>query len=112
VRIIPVEDLKEGMIVAEDVYTPSSQLLVAGGTKITQSLKRSLIRYDINNIKIEEEEAEEKYTKEEIFKIQEEYGKNLVEKFRIFPSEPMMKTLFDTILEIKAKELEKCLRQE
>jgi len=112
VKIIPVEDLKEGMIVAEDIYTPSSQLLIAGGTKITQNLKRSLVRYDINNIKIEEEEREEEYTKEEIMKIQEEYGKEVVEKFRIFPSEPMMKTLFDTILEIKAKELEKCLRKE
>ena len=103
-KIIPVEDMTEDMIIAQDIYSSSSQCLVAKGTAVNEALKRSLIRYNITRAAVEEAGKKIEFSEEEIIRAEEEIKEEILNRFREKPSGSMNLLLFNTILRIEAKE--------
>ena len=94
-----LSDLKAGMIVAEDIYIYDSDLLMEKGEKISDSLIKTLLRFNIKTVAIQTEPLEEEREdggEIDYYKICRE---ELLEKFRVIPSEPFMKVIFETALE-------------
>jgi len=103
-KIISLEDITEDMVIAQDIYSSSSNRLVAKGTAVSESLKKSLLRYNITRIAVEEARKKKEFSKEEVEKAEEATKENILGRFREFPSDRMNLLLFNEILKIEAKE--------
>ncbi|MEQ8170190.1 MAG: hypothetical protein ABRQ38_15000 [Candidatus Eremiobacterota bacterium] len=103
-KIISLEDITEDMVIAQDIYSSSSQRLVAKGTVVSDSLKKSLLRYNITRIAVEEARKKREFSKEEVEKAEEAIKEKILKRFRDFPSDSMNLLLFNEILRIEAKE--------
>ncbi len=103
-KIISLEDITEDMVIAQDIYSSSSQRLVAKGTAVSDSLKKSLLRYNITRVSVEEARKKREFSPEEIRKAEEAIKEKILKRFRDFPSDSMNLLLFNEILRIEAKE--------
>ena len=98
------------MVIGSDIYSPSSQILVSKGAVFNENLRKSLIRYGISRISIEEIIEKPEFTQEELQKAEEECREKVVGRFFNSPTEPMMKIIMETALKIEAKEYLGCKR--
>jgi len=103
-KIISIEEITEDMVIAQDIYSSSSQRLVAKGTAVSDPLKKSLLRYNITRVPVEEARKKRVFSKEEVEKAEETIKEEILSRFREFPSDSMNLLLFNEILRIEAKE--------
>ena len=101
---ISIEEITEDMVIAQDIYSSSSQRLVAKGTAVSDSLKKSLLRYNITRIPVEEIRKKIEFSEEEIRKAEGAVKEKILKRFREIPSDSMNLILFNEILKIEAKE--------
>ena len=99
---IPVENVENNMILAGDVCGPSGNVLLGKGTKLTPTIGRRLKNWGISFVEIEgqEEEKKEEPVNEES---QEEFVNKLRVKFSDVMQNPIMKEIFNAIVEFKKK---------
>lgn len=102
-KLISVENLKEGMTVAGDVLTLNSQCLISKGTVITEPLKKSLVKYKISEIMVEED-MEDNPSPELRSDIEFECWEIVMNRFRTLPESPFMKCVFDIAVKIEMGE--------
>lgn len=103
-KIISIEEITENMVIAQDIYSSSSQRLVAKGTAVSDSLKKSLLRYNITRIPVEEVRKKIEFSEEDLIKTEEEMKEEILKRFRELPSNSMNLLLLNEILRIEAKE--------
>lgn len=84
---ISIEEITEDMVIAQDIYSSSSQCLVAKGTAVSDSLKRSLLRYNITRVPVEEIRKKIDFSEEEIRKAEGTIKEEILKRFREFPSD-------------------------
>ena len=112
-RIIPVESLKEGMVVARDIVKASGHCLVSKGTILTLSMIESLPHHGITIIPVQsEEDIPVSFSEKEISEAEEACMEKVLSRFTEMPSDPMMKILFKTALRIEALEYLKCANKQ
>ncbi len=111
-RVIPIEDVEEGMVVARDVLNSSGKCLITEGTVLTSFLTKSLIHQGITHISVKSTEKEtETFSEEEILVAREEGEKRLKERFGKVPSDLMMRILYDTALKIEMLDYLRCRKR-
>ena len=106
-RRIPVEHVKPGQILAEELARHDGVLLASRGSEVTEGLIRMLHRQNIDTIVIEEEEGR---TREEI---EAEYGASLSrmdEAFRRVEGEGVLAALKKTLIFLAQQERDKSLK--
>jgi hypothetical protein len=77
---------------------------VAKGTAVSDSLKKSLLRYNITRIPVEAAIKKIEFSEEDIIKAEGEIKEKILKRFREFPSGSMTVLIFNEILRIEAKE--------
>jgi hypothetical protein len=97
---IPVDTIENNMILAGDICGPSGNVLLGKGTKLSATIGRRLKNWGISFVEIEgqEEQKKEEPIDEES---QEEFGKTLRIKFADVMQNPIMKEIFNAIIEFK-----------
>ena len=103
-RFISIEDVTEGLLTARDIESASGQCLVSKGTVLTRPLINSLKRHNINNVHIEDASEQDEFTEEEIVFAEEMCRGAVIERFLGQSADPMMGTIFKTVLRIEARE--------
>ena len=91
-----VEKIKDGMILARDVYGTSGSALLSKGTTLTETMGRRLKNWGVTYVSIEGEE-EQKQEKPIIEISPEEVKEELEAKFVDVIDNPIMKTLLKAV---------------
>jgi len=88
------------MILAGDVCGPSGNVLLGKGTKLTAAIGRRLKNWGISFVEIEgqEEQKEEEPIQDDM---QEDFSNQLREKFADVIQNPIMKQIFNAIIDFK-----------
>ena len=99
---ILVENIKDGMVLAREVYGSSGSALLNKGTKLTVTMGRRLKNWGIPFVCIEgEEEHQEEKPAIEISP--EEIREQLEEKFVDVMNDPTMQKLFNAVYSFKTQ---------
>ena len=104
IKFIPIEKITEGLVISQDIISPSGQCLVNKGTVLTKSLIKSLTHHNITNLPIEDNLGNNDFTSEEIKHAEEIVNPEVLDRFSDKPADIMMKTIFKTSLRIEALE--------
>lgn len=97
-----VEKIENGMILAGDICGPSGNVLLGKGTKLTSAIGRRLKNWGISFVDVEGEE--EQKIEEPVQEIsQEEFNIQLKAKFADVIQNPIMKVIFNAIINYKNK---------
>lgn len=97
-----VENIKDGMVLAREVYGASGSALLNKGTKLTVTMGRRLKNWGIPFVCIEGEE-EHKEEKPAIEISPEEIREQLEEKFVDVMGDPTMQKLFNAVYSFKTQ---------
>lgn len=86
-KLLSVEDLKAGMVLADDIYIFENKLLLPGGTELTDYMINKLGFYSIKNVEVEEISLEDGNTEE--ISVENSYVKRLKRsaEFKAFKEE-------------------------
>ncbi len=103
-KLIPIEDVLEGMVIAQDIISSSGQCLISKKTILTGSLIKNLRRHNITKLPVEDNSGEDDLTDKEITRAEEICSKKVLEGFYEEPADSMMKVIFKTALRVEAIE--------
>lgn len=103
--IIPLDNAKEGMMLAKDVTGDHGHILACKGISLNKGLIRGLVRCGIQTVAITAEQKEKALSEDAIVQIKDSHREKVLERFGgRMPADPMMKVLFETAVRIEAVE--------
>jgi tRNA 2-selenouridine synthase SelU len=97
-----LDDLKEDVILKVDLVNPSGRVLLCAGSVLSVATAKRLKNWGIFYVDVEGEESKEVLVENEHQDV-EEIKRNLKMKFERTLNNPIMKKLFDAVLEHKLK---------
>ena len=109
---VPIDEVEEGMVVAQDVPSPAGHPLITKGAALNASLIESLKNYGVSGVWVQSDEPkEETFDEEAVLEAEEACRNRVLGRFRKSPSDPMMKAVFATVLRLDALEYLRCRKK-
>lgn len=113
-KLVDLRYAKEGMIVAEDIYTRSGNVIVKDGTILNARIISTLIRYKIEKIKIYTTNDSKrintikllrKYEVNTVEELKEKIQQKFYKKFERVKKDPLMKRILNKTIEYEIHKL-------
>ncbi|MDR3109229.1 MAG: response regulator [Planctomycetaceae bacterium] len=101
-KIVPIDEVQPGQILAQDIKRADGIPLIGQGTELSENLLRMLKNLNIESIAIDEGEKKEEAERKKIFLVDDNMtnlttGKEMIkDKYKVYPA-PSAKIMFDLL---------------